>query len=74
MQALFARGFGHRKNRQLDAPALVRYVPFRLIRPFYAVETRRLADHLVNERIAALADSTVNDRRSPYFFSATGSR
>jgi hypothetical protein len=55
---------------QLDAQALVRYVPYRLIRPFYAAETRGLADHLVNERIAELADSTVYDRRSPYFFSA----
>ncbi|MGD9938591.1 MAG: HNH endonuclease domain-containing protein [Clostridia bacterium] len=60
--------------RQLDAAALVRYVPYRLIRPFYATETRGLADHLVNERIAELADNTTADHRSPYFFSADRKR
>jgi hypothetical protein len=57
-------------SRQLDAAALLRFVPYRLIRPFYATETRGLADHLVNERIAELADSTTLDHRSPYFFTA----
>lgn len=59
---------------QLDALSLMRFVPYRLIRPFYVVETRGLADHLVNERIAELADSTVYDHRSPYFFSADGQK
>lgn len=57
---------------QLDPLALVRYVPFRLIRPFVAKETAGLRDDLVNDRIAKLADRAVDGHRIPYYF--TGDR
>ncbi|MEI6876920.1 MAG: HNH endonuclease domain-containing protein [Spirochaetota bacterium] len=55
---------------RLDAKKLVRFVPFRLIRPFFAMETRGLADHSVNERVALLADELLTTRRPLYFFTA----
>ena len=53
---------------QLDPLALVRYVPYRLIRPFFAIETTGLRDDFVNDRIAELADKAMLGHRTPYCF------
>jgi hypothetical protein len=53
---------------QLDPLALVRYVPYRLIRPFFAMETTGLRDDLVNTRITELADRAMPGHRTPYCF------
>ena len=53
---------------QLDGAALLRFVPFRLLRPFFAAETRGLSDHRVNEAVATLADEHFQDRKPLYCF------
>lgn len=42
-----------------------RYVPYRLIRPFYQSETRGLPDHKVNK---AVADASVRDQKGSSFY------
>lgn len=44
---------------------LLNWVPYRFIRPFFAVETRGLPDHQVNARIIELADEST---KAPYRF------
>lgn len=46
---------------------MVSYVPYRLLRPFFAADTRGLSDFQINERIARLADG---NPKSPYFYTA----
>jgi hypothetical protein len=55
---------------ELKAEALTRFVPYRLIRPFFAEETRGLPDHAVNERVAFLADKKLQERKPLYCFTA----
>jgi len=45
-----------------------RYVPFRLIRPFFEQETARLPDGKVNQRIIDLANSEFRTRKPLYCF------
>ena len=47
---------------------LKRYVPTRLIRPFFADETRGLRDHLVDPRVAELAAEYFVSKKPPYKF------
>lgn len=42
-------------------------MPYRLLRPFFAADTRGLSDFQINERIARLADG---NPKSPYFYTA----
>jgi len=58
--------------KQLDTQVLVRYVPYRLIRPFFSKETTGLRDDLVNAKIAGLAENALDGHRTPYCF--TGDR
>lgn len=44
---------------------LLRWVPFRFIRPFFEAETRGLPDHQINNRIAELAAQSM---KAPYRF------
>jgi len=53
---------------RIDAASLMRFVPYRLIRPFFAAETRGLADHKVNEAVARLAGELLQERRPLYCF------
>ena len=46
---------------------LVRYVPFRLLRPFFEIQLRGERDHKVNDRIAVLADDTFHSSRPPLY-------
>jgi hypothetical protein len=43
------------RDRFSEQQQLTRYVSYRLIRPFFAQETRKLKDHIVNSRVAELA-------------------
>ena len=52
----------------IDADALVRYVPFRILRPFFARETRGMPDQRVNAAIARLADEGFQARKPLYCF------
>ena len=62
-------------NRALSAPdlaqladrvgVLLRYVPFRFLRPFFEAETRGLSDYQINSRIAELA---ARSTKAPYRF------
>ena len=47
---------------------LVRYVPFRFIRPFFRKETERLPDHKVNEAIAEIASASILQKKPFYRF------
>lgn len=51
-----------------------RYVPYRLIRPFFAQETRGLKDYDVNPIIIDLAKNQFNIQKSLYCFNAENSR
>jgi hypothetical protein len=55
-------------SRTASTASLKRYVPYRLIRPFFAAETRGLKDHQVNTRVAELAAEYFVSRRPPYKF------
>lgn len=58
-------------NRQ-SVQLLARYVPYRLIRPFFAAQTSRLKDHAVNGRVAELASEYFSDARPLYRFADGG--
>ena len=45
-----------RCTSKIHAEYLIFYVPYRLIRPFFAAETRGLLDHKVNPAVAVLAE------------------
>ncbi len=51
-----------------DTESLLRFVPFRLIRPFFEKETRGLPDHRVNATVARLADELFLTRNPLYCF------
>lgn len=51
-----------------------RYVPFRLIRPFFAQETRGLKDYDVNSTIIDLAKTQFNSQKPLYCFNAENLR
>lgn len=55
-------------SRNAHTIGLTRYVPYRLIRPFFAHETRGLKDHHVNSRVAELAAEYFVSRKPPYKF------
>ena len=44
---------------------LLRWVPYRFIRPFFEVETKGLPDHQVNNAVINLADTST---KAPYYF------
>ena len=44
---------------------LLRWVPYRFIRPFFEVETKGLPDHQVNNTIVSLANTNA---KAPYYF------
>lgn len=50
----------------LDTDSLMRFVPYRLIRPFFAHETRGLPDHEVNQAVTRLADDLFQERKPLY--------
>ncbi len=52
-------------GRQRDL--LGRFVPFRFIRPFFAVETQGLKDHEVNPRLRNLAEQNFRAERPPLY-------
>jgi hypothetical protein len=54
---------------QISDDALMRYVPTRLIRPFFAEELRGEKDHHVDERITRLASEQFDSVRPLYQFS-----
>lgn len=51
-----------------NADTLTHYVPFRILRPFFARETRGLPDHQVNKIIVNLAESEFYSRKPLYCF------
>ena len=52
----------------LDPDTLMRYVPFRLLRPFFKDELSGVAEHLVNERVVALSEEFFMSRKPLYCF------
>lgn len=48
---------------------LLRFVPFRILRPFFQRETKGLKDHRVNNRLAELASTHFDTHRPLYRFS-----
>lgn len=62
----------HQQIKQLDSEIkkLVKYVPYRFIRPFFETETRNLTDHEVNKNIIELSalKSANNPNECPYYF------
>ena len=63
------------KEQNLDDTIIFisRYVPFRLIRPFFANETRRMKDYDVNATIIDLAKSRFDTQKPLYYFNAENS-
>lgn len=56
---------------QMTETTLSRFVPYRLVRPFFP-ETRGIKkDHEVNDRVAELCEEYFASRRSPYKFNPT---
>jgi len=53
-----------------DPRALTKFVPYRLLRPFFATELRSARDQDVNERIVELAERLFTERKPFYCFSA----
>lgn len=53
---------------QKDVYQLLRWVPFRFIRPFFKNKLVGLRDSLVNNRIIELANSLKNESLCPYYF------
>jgi len=51
-----------------DVYVLLRWVPYRFIRPFFSNELRSLPDSQINNLIIKLANSPININRSPYYF------
>lgn len=60
------------KEQNLDdiVAFIGKYVPFRLIRPFFKQETVRLPDSTVNQRVIDLASSEFETRKPLYCFNA----
>ena len=63
------------KEQNLDdiITFISRYVPFRLIRPFFSNETRRMKDYDVNPTIIDLAKSKFDTKKPLYCFNAENS-
>lgn len=57
---------------QVDSGLLMRFVPYRLLRPFFAAETRGLPDQEVNLRIAQLSRDGEKTHRPLYRFNLGG--
>ena len=57
-------------EEKLHPESFLQYVPFRLLRPFFARELRGSPDQMVNARIADLADEYFSDRRPLYCFTS----
>lgn len=53
-----------------DMEKLTKYVPFRLIRPFFSRETKGLPDYRVNDAVISLSDTMFAERKPLYCFSA----
>ena len=53
---------------------LTRYVPKRILRPFFEAETRRLDDHLVNREVVKLAAEEFHKRRPLFRFDKSEKR
>jgi len=52
----------------LDTDSLMRFVPYRLIRPFFEAETRGLPDHEVNYIVADLSEKLFQTHKPIYCF------
>lgn len=57
-------------EQRTDIEKLTKYVPFRLIRPFFAAETRGLPDHQVNDAVIDLSDNLFSERKPLYCFTS----
>lgn len=63
------------RERELDEKPikeLMRYVPFRLIRPFFSKETEGIDDHKVKNQIIALAEELFYIKKPLYKFTSDG--
>ena len=47
---------------------LIRFVPYRILRPFFSDETRGIKDDLINKKISELADKYFHERRPLFCF------
>ncbi len=59
-----------KKEYEQRIKSLSRWVPYRFLRPFFAIETRGIPDSKVNKRITELSRlaSIKNPERCPYYF------
>lgn len=53
-----------------DIEKLTKYVPFRLIRPFFSRETKGLPDYQVNDAVISLSSAMFAERKPLYCFTA----
>ena len=53
---------------------LLRYVPHRILRPFFSAETRSMPDHRVNRKVFNLATKLFYERRPLFRFGSSGKR
>ena len=58
--------------REPDVGDRARYVPYRLLAPFYAVEMAGVADHAKNGELRRLADETFGTTRPHYRYAGRG--
>lgn len=66
-QAHLRRAIGE----QVVKTDLMRFVPYRILRPFFRTELQGEKDSLVNERIKALAEEKFSSTKPLYMFSST---